>query len=137
VQILLPEELLTAPSATRMTAWARSRSGPEIAKQARGRPPDRNRLGIRTKLTSRKARQALAAMNPAWRPMSLTRPMPLGAPRLRCGAARMASGHLHCGIEAEGAAHQGNVVVNGLGDDDDAGCASPGGQPPPRSDWRL
>ena len=50
-----------------------------------------------------------------------------GADGLGVGRMDGFGGHLHRGVEPEGAAHQGDVIVDGLGDDDDADAQFPAG----------
>mmetsp|Transcript_6825 Transcript_6825/g.24278 ORF Transcript_6825/g.24278 Transcript_6825/m.24278 type:complete len:313 (-) Transcript_6825:436-1374(-) len=68
---------ICAPSAITMTAWLellrRVTRCSHSSRQLKGSS------GMRQTLTSRAASDALTAMKPAWRPMSLTMPMPLCA----------------------------------------------------------
>ena len=106
-----------APSATTTTAWARLRMRWRSAARKPRLPSSlKGTSGTRVKFTSWLATVAPAAMNPAWRPMSLTkRDAVVDAPRLGVGAVEDFGRFLDRGQVAEGARHEGHIVVNGLG----------------------
>ena len=84
--------------------------------------------GISVKLTSWLASVAAAAMKPASRPITFTRPMPLTAPAgFDVGAAEHLVGLLHGGHQPERLLAIGDVVVDRLGDADDGDRQSAAG----------
>ena len=127
-----------APSATTMTACARSAS---LRSRWRRNPPSPSRRsgtsGMSTKFASVDASAAWQAMKPECRPISFTRPMPLSRPRrLDVRAANGLDRGGEGALEAEAAIDEVDVVVDGLRDADDARSAGRGARSRRRSSSR-